>query len=252
MRFDSKIVVITGAASGMGRAAARRFAEEGAHVVLADVDSEVEQVAGELPEGTADAVIADASTEDGAEKIAEAARKAGGADILINNAGTVVTGTIEELKAADWKKQIDVNLTGYFLVTKAIYPQLKAKKKGAIVNTCSVSGIGGDWAMLAYNASKGGVSLFTKALAMDAAADGIRVNEVNPSITDTKIGEDVVNDSEKLAKFRERLPLGAPIESEDVAAAMAFLASDDARMITGVSLPVDGGALASNGQPRQA
>ncbi len=117
--------------------------------------------------------------------------------------------------------------------------------------TAPRSGLGGDWELFAYNTSKGAVSNMVRAMAMDAAKDGVRVNAVNPSFTVSRMTEDMVNDPELVAEFNKRMPLGAPEDPEGVAAAMAFLASEDARLITGVNLPVDAGLMASNGQPHQ-
>lgn len=251
MRFNGKIVVVTGAGSGIGEAAARRFSDEGATVLLAArTEEKVAQVAGSLPADRTEWMTADLGTEEGARTLAAKAQEMGGADVLVNNAGIAIGGTIEEVSVADWDKQIQTNLTGYFLVTKFFWDQLKAKK-GNVVMTSSVSGLGGDWQMFAYNASKGGISNMVRALALDAAKQGIRVNAVNPAFTTSDMTQDMMDDAELLAKFRERQPLGAPADPADIAAAMAFLASGDAKFITGVNLPVDGGLMASNGQPPQ-
>jgi meso-butanediol dehydrogenase / (S,S)-butanediol dehydrogenase / diacetyl reductase len=143
-----------------------------------------------------------------------------------------------------------VNVAGYFHMAKAAMPEL-VKTRGSIVMTSSVSGLGGDWELFAYNTSKGAVSNMVRAMAMDAAKDGVRVNAVNPSFTVSRMTEDMVNDPELVAEFNKRMPLGAPEDPEGVAAAMVFLASEDARLITGVNLPVDNGLRASNGQPHQ-
>jgi meso-butanediol dehydrogenase/(S,S)-butanediol dehydrogenase/diacetyl reductase len=145
---------------------------------------------------------------------------------------------------------ISVNVTGYFYMAKAAMPEL-VKTKGSIVMTSSVSGIGGDWGMFAYNTSKGAVTNMVRAMALDAGKDGVRVNAVNPSLTDSAMTKDMQANPDLLAKFNERMPLGGPIPAEGIAAVMAFLASDDARYVTGVNLPVDAGLTASNGQPAQ-
>lgn len=251
MRFDSKIVVVTGAGSGIGEAAARRFSQEGATVLLAALSEEkLSRVAASLPAERTQWITADLGTEAGARALADKARAMGGADVLVNNAGIAVSGTIEEVSVEDWEKQIRTNLTGYFLVTKFFWDQLKAKK-GNVVMTSSVSGLGGDWEMFAYNASKGGITNMVRALALDGAKFGIRVNAVNPALTTSEMTKDMLDDKELMAKFNERQPLGAPADPAGVAAAMAFLASDDAVLVTGVNLPVDNGVMASNGQPPQ-
>jgi meso-butanediol dehydrogenase/(S,S)-butanediol dehydrogenase/diacetyl reductase len=251
-RFTDKTVLVTGAASGMGLAATRRFLAEGARVVMLDIDEAgLAQAAAQFPQ---DRVLVHAG--DTAEQAtATAAVKAtvarfGGIDILINNAGIASEGDIMQTSEEDFMRVMAVNVAGYFHMAKAAMPEL-VKTKGAIVMTSSVSGLGGDWEMFAYNTSKGAVSNMVRAMAMDAAKDGVRVNAVNPSFTKTGMTEDMVSDPELVAKFKERMPLGAPEDADGVAAAMAFLASDDARLITGVNLPVDAGLRASNGQPHQ-
>ena len=174
----------------------------------------------------------------------------GGLHILINNAGIATDGDIMATSEEDFARVMAVNVTGYYHMAKAAMPEL-VKTRGSIVMTSSVSGLGGDWEMFAYNTSKGAVSNMVRAMAMDAAKDGVRVNAVNPSFTDTGLTQDMINKPELVAKFNERMPLGAPEDPDGVAAAMAFLASDDARLITGVNLPVDAGLMASNGQPPQ-
>ncbi|MCJ8139392.1 SDR family NAD(P)-dependent oxidoreductase [Falsirhodobacter halotolerans] len=251
MRFQDKIVVVTGAGSGIGAATARRFSQEGATVVLVGrTQSKLTAVAADLDSARTHVVAGDIGTEEGIATILSAVEGLGGLDVLVNNAGIAVMGTIEDISVEDWRRQIDVNLTGTFMMTKAAWPHLKARK-GNIVNVSSVSGLGGDWEMLAYNASKGGISNFTRALALDAAKAGVRVNAVNPSFTKTGLTEDMLDNKDLVAKFAERMPLGAPADPSDIASAILFLASDDARFVTGVNLPVDGGLMASNGQPAQ-
>ena len=141
------------------------------------------------------------------------------------------------------------NLDGVFFAVRASLPHLIATK-GNIVSVASVSGLGGDWGAVAYNASKGGVVNMTRALAMDNGRHGVRVNSVCPSLTITEMTAGMTDNAELMAKFAERIPLGRAAEADEVASVIAFLASDDARFVTGVNLPVDGGVGASNGQPR--
>lgn len=252
-RFAGKTVLVTGAGSGIGAATARRFATEGASVVLVDRSADkLRGIAQTLDESRTLAIPADVSDLAAVERfVRQAIERFGRLDVLVNNAGTVVTGGVAETPVEDWRRIMAVDLDAVFYCTRVAVPHLVATK-GCIVNVSSVSGLGGDWGMSFYNAAKGGVTNFTRAVALDLGAQGVRVNAVNPTFTRTGMTEDMQQDAELMAKFRERIPLGRPGEPEDVAAAIAFLASDDARFITGVNLPVDGGLGASNGQPRQA
>lgn len=251
-RFNGKTVLVTGAASGIGLAAARRFLDEGASVVMLDIDdAKLKEAAAGLPQDRVLVQIGDTADKDTAtDAIKATVDRFGGLHILVNNAGMATEGDITQTSDQDFERVMAVNVTGYFHMAKAAMPEL-VKTRGSIVMTSSVSGLGGDWNLFAYNTSKGAVSNMVRAMAMDAAKDGVRVNAVNPSFTKTGMTEDMVNDPELVAKFKERMPLGAPEDPEGVAAAMAFLASDDARLITGVNLPVDAGLMASNGQPPQ-
>jgi len=251
-RFNEKTVLVTGAASGIGLAAARRFLDEGARVVMLDIDAEkLKEAAAGLPQDRIVVQVGDtADKATAAATVKAAVDKFGALHILVNNAGMATEGDITKTSEEDFERVMAVNVTGYYHMAKAAMPEL-VKVRGSIVMTSSVSGLGGDWNMFAYNTSKGAVSNMVRAMAMDAAKEGVRVNAVNPSFTKTGMTEDMVSDAELVAKFKERMPLGAPEDAEGVAAAMAFLASDDARLITGVNLPVDAGLMASNGQPPQ-
>lgn len=251
-RFNDKTVLVTGAASGIGLATARRFLDEGARVVMLDIDgAKLNEAAAGLPQDRVLVHVGDTADKATASAAVKAAvERFGALHILVNNAGVAAEGDILKTSEEDFDRVLAVNVAGYFHMAKAAMPEL-VKTRGSIVMTSSVSGLGGDWNMFAYNTSKGAVSNMVRAMAMDAAKDGVRVNAVNPSFTKTGMTEDMVADPELVAKFRERMPLGAPADPEGVAAAMAFLASDDARLITGVNLPVDAGLMASNGQPPQ-
>jgi meso-butanediol dehydrogenase/(S,S)-butanediol dehydrogenase/diacetyl reductase len=249
-RFKDKTVIVTGAASGIGLAAARRFLDEGARVVMLDIDeAKLKKAAAGLPQ---DRVLLQAGDTADKETAAVAVKAAvdhfGGLHVLINNAGVATEGDIMQTSEEDFARVMAVNVAGYFHMAKAAMPEL-VKVRGSIIMTSSVSGLGGDWNTFAYNTSKGAVSNMVRAMALDAGKDGVRVNAVDPSFTKTGMTEDMMADPELVAKFKERMPLGAPEDPEGVAAAMAFLASDDARLITGVNLPVDAGLRASNGQP---
>ena len=251
-RFKEKTVLVTGAASGMGLSATRRFIDEGARVVMLDIDEAgLKAAAAAFPADRILLQVGDTADQNTAAAAVKAAvERFGALHVLINNAGVASEGDIMQTSEEDFARVMAVNVAGYFHMAKAAMPEL-VKTRGAIVMTSSVSGLGGDWKMFAYNTSKGAVSNMVRAMALDAAKDGVRVNAVNPSFTKTGMTEDMLKDAELVEKFKERMPLGAPEDPDGVAAAMAFLASDDARLITGVNLPVDAGLRASNGQPPQ-
>ncbi|MFH8136089.1 SDR family NAD(P)-dependent oxidoreductase [Pantoea osteomyelitidis] len=252
-RFQDKVVVITGAGSGIGAGTAQRFAREGANVVLVGRTQEkLEKTAAALPQGKHLVAPCDVSVAKEVEALAQrVTEEYGRVDVLVNNAGTVIQGLIHEVKLEDWQKLMDTDLNGVFYCLRFFMPAI-LKSKGNVINVSSVSGLGGDWGMSPYNAAKGAITNFTRSLAMDYAADGVRVNAVCPGFTFTDLTEDMKQDETLLKKFYERIPMGRAGEPEDLADAIAFLASDDARYITGVNLPVDGGITASNGQPKQA
>ena len=248
-RFSDKVVVITGAASGIGEGAARRFAEEGATLVLGDIDTgALDKLAGELG-GIVETRETDVTDRAACEVLVEAAiDRFGRIDVLVNDAGVDHLGKVDEGDFSEFTKVIETDLYGVVHMSRAAIAHLRASK-GCIINVSSVSGLGGDWNHSFYCAAKGAVSNFTRALAMDEAKNGVRVNAVNPSLTYTALTAGMKEQPDLIAKFEERIPIGRGAESADIAGAIAFLASDDARFVTGVNLPVDGGLTASNGQP---
>ncbi|MBY8337206.1 SDR family oxidoreductase [Alteriqipengyuania sp. NZ-12B] len=253
-RFTDRTVIVTGSSKGIGAAIARRFAQEGANVVLNSRSrDDLESVASDLDEARTLLVEGDVSDAAFAkELVARTVERFGGLDCLVNNAGTATAGPLAEASDEDIDTVIDINVKGVLYLCRAAIPHLgnsDAPGGGSIVNTSSVSGTGGDWTMPIYNASKGAVTNLTRGLALQLGAQGIRVNAVCPSLTKTEMSEGIRDKDELLDAFLRRIPLGRAGEPEDVAAVVAFLASEDARHVTGVNLPVDGGVSASNGQP---
>ncbi len=251
-RFAGKVVIVTGAGSGIGAATARRFSQEGAMVAIADLSADkLAATRADLPEDRTLVQPADVSQWEAVQALVEATvKRFGRLDVMVSNAGIAVQGKATEASLDDWHRVLATNVSGVFHGARAALPHL-IRSQGCIVNTSSVSGLGGDWDMSFYNTSKGAVSNLTRALALDHGKDGVRVNAVAPSLTFTGMTEDIQSNPELLAKFAERIPLGRGAEPEEIAAVIAFLASEDARFVTGVVLPVDGGVSASNGQPPQ-
>lgn len=245
-----RTIIVTGAGSGIGEATARRFSKDGENVVLMGrTRDKLERVAKDLPKERTLVVDGDVAKPQDTDALVKAAVEAfGGVDVVVNNAGVAATGGLEDLSDENFDKMIAINLGGARNVSKAALGRLK-KAKGAIVNVSSVSGLGGDWNFYGYNASKGAVANLTRALALDLASEGMRVNAVAPSLTDTDMAQGVTGNEDVMNEFKKRLPMGRPADPSEVASAIVFLAGPDAAFVNGVVLPVDGGLSASNGQP---
>ncbi len=246
--LEGRRALITGATANIGAATARLFAREGARLLLVDRDPAIEETAAAIREsgGDADAVVADVSSAD--EVGALAARVddvLGGLDVLVNNAAIQRVGAVESIPVEEWDEIFAINVRGYFLTVRALLPALRASPAPAIVNTSSQVGLHGAPGATAYSATKGAVIAFTKALALELAADGIRVNAIAPGWVDTAFNTPAITmlgGVESHAELvRATIPLGRQARPEEIAAGSLYLASDLSSYMTGQVLPVDGG-----------
>jgi meso-butanediol dehydrogenase/(S,S)-butanediol dehydrogenase/diacetyl reductase len=174
--------------------------------------------------------------------------KFGRLDVLVNNAAMAIFGPFEKMTTQDWRKTMATDLDSVYFASREALPHL-LKTKGSIVNLSSASGLGGDWGLSAYNAAKGAVTNFTRALALEYGSRGVRINAVAPSFTSSEATEELEKSEAVMTAFRDRLPIGRAATPNDIAGVISFLASDDAVFVNGVILPVDGGLHVSNGQP---
>jgi len=252
--LDGRVAIITGAATGIGRASALLFARAGARLVLADVRAEeLAQTAAAVREVGGDpvAVTADlAKAEDCAAVVAVADQAAGRLDVLFNNAGVgtmVVGGTVETIELERWDLAQDVNVRGIYLVSRAAVPLMRWSGGGSIINTASVSAFRGSASRPshAYAASKGAVLALTHAMAASYGSDRIRVNAICPGTIRTRLTADIIDRVEREVAEGRNIPLGRVGEPEDIARCALFLASDEAAWISGTHIVVDGGALAA-------
>jgi meso-butanediol dehydrogenase/(S,S)-butanediol dehydrogenase/diacetyl reductase len=247
MRFDGKIAVVTGAATGMGAATARLFAAEGAQLVLGDVNESGGLAIAEELRGVF--MRTDVGVRDEVEALIKTAVvRHGRIDILFNNAGIGHYGKTPATSAEAWERVIAVDLNATFYACHAAIPHMP-KPGGAIINNASISGLGGDHGMSAYNAAKGALVNYTRSLAVDHAAEGIRVNAICPGYIETPLAAAIAAMPKLQQAWVSAIPMGRPGRAEEIAKVVAFLASDEASYITGVALPVDGGVTAWTGQP---
>jgi NAD(P)-dependent dehydrogenase (short-subunit alcohol dehydrogenase family) len=243
-RFKGRRVIVSGGASGIGRAVARRLAAEGAQVAVVDIDEAGATTVAEEVGGIA--AIADVSDEAAVEQAVGAAVTAfGGLDVVIPNAAIQLLdaeGRVDALDATTWRRTVDVNLTGVFLLAKHGIGALLEAGGGAVVCTASAAGgFGIAPGLDAYSASKSGIHGLVRVMAADYARDGIRVNAVHPGFTETAMNAGLMADPEAVRELSAQIPLGRPAQPEEVATVIAFLASDDASYVTGALWAVDGG-----------
>ncbi len=270
-QVQDKVAFVSGGGSGIGRACCKALSRQGATVVVTDIDEAggaavVAAITGDG--GRAMFVALDTTDEDGwAATVSRTTETYGRLDVLVNNAGILVVGAVTEFSLADWRRQTAVNLDGVFLGTKHAIPAMRAGGGGSIVNISSLAGLQGSPGASGYCATKGGVRLFTKAVALECAAtgDNIRVNSVHPGIIETAIwtklnqtagafawaaGDGRSNAIDPAERARQRVPSGELGTAEQVADGVVFLASDAARYITGSELVIDGG-ISAGAVPRR-
>ncbi|WP_366656746.1 glucose 1-dehydrogenase [Fodinicurvata sp. EGI_FJ10296] len=253
-RVSGKVAMVTGAALGLGRAAALMLAREGATIIASDIQVEegkavVKAITDEG--GKAYFVEHDVATEEGWDAaLSQALAMAGKLDVLVNNAGVALSGSVEETTLEDWRRLMSINLDGVFLGTKHAIAAMKTSGGGSIINLSSIEGLVGDPNLAAYNASKGGVRIFTKSAALHCGKAGynIRVNSVHPGYIWTPMVENFLKSQGDVEEGRRYLnslhPIGHIGEPDDIANAILYLASDESKFVTGSELVVDGGYTA--------
>ncbi|MEA4966079.1 MAG: SDR family NAD(P)-dependent oxidoreductase [Oscillospiraceae bacterium] len=240
MRLSNRVAIVTGAAQGIGYAMAKRLCEEGCAVALLDINEEKVQESAASLQGCAGFrcdVSSPASIE---ETVGQVAERFGGIDIVVNNAGILPSSAIPDVTEKEWDLTMAINLKGVFFMAQKALPYLKKSAHARVINTSSLAGrMGGFETCLAYSASKGGINALTMGLARQLAPFHINVNAVCPGTTETPITK--AFSDEAMARLLTRIPLGRLGKPEDMAAAVAFLASDDAAFITGLLMDVNGG-----------
>ena len=248
MRLKGKKAIITGAATGIGLETARCFAEEGAQVVLSDIDGGAVGAAVRNIEG-AIAIAADVTDQEQVDAlVAGSIEQLGGLDIIVNNAGIPMLGAVETLAEVDWDREMDVNLKSIYRTGRAVWPHFKAQGGGVILNTASIAGLLGSAGQASYGAAKAGVINLTRCMAIDGAKIPIRVNCICPGFIETPMVLAYLEGQDDPVASRAEVdamhPLGGIGRPADIAAGFVYLASNDASWITGTALTIDGGLTA--------
>ena len=252
-RLAGKVALVTGGASGIGRAICLMFAREGATVTVFDSDRDgahacvtaIGSTGGQALDHEGDV----RKLGDAMAAIGRCDREFGGLDILVNNAGVIGRGTVETTDDEEWRRILDVNLTGVYVVSRAAIPALRRRGGGSIINVSSAAGLAAWYDQAAYDAAKGGVLNLTRSMALDFARDRIRVNCLVPAHVTTPMSEKyLAQGGEEALRAREKrletIPLGRYAQPDEIAYAAVFLASDESSYVTGAPLIVDGGYLA--------
>lgn len=249
MRLTGKKVLITGGARGIGLGCARMMAAQGAAVVIADIDEEAARREASAIEGCSAIALDVTKRADWQSAVSEADRLLGGLNVLVNNAGIIIPGSIDSLDEESWDRTMAVDLKSVFLGCQAAMPVLARSQPSSIINIASIASIIASPYFAAYNAAKAGVHLLTKSVALNAARKypGVRCNSIHPAFVDTGMVDDVVRNAspqEARSKLAGQIPLGRIATVEDVGWAVVYLASDESAFMTGAEIKLDGGISA--------
>jgi len=245
MRLNGKVAIITGASKGLGLDIAKLFAKNGSKVIITDVndcDGLLETNKIQSQGDKASYFHLDVTSEaDWSHLVSKVIKKHGKIDILVNNAGVYHRGNLEATEISDWDRVFSVNAKGVFIGTRAVLPEMKKQLKGSIISISSIAGIIGSKQSVAYNSAKGAIRLFTKSVAVQYADQGIRANTIHPGPMETDMLNELFNTKEESEDRRIGIPLGRFATVRDVSNGVLFLSSDEASLITGSELVIDGG-----------